>query len=241
MIVDINRRSERYLIFDESGNLGRDGRYFVLACIDTYDGNALHGIMRKKIKTARRKFPRQIPKREINRKKKVKEIKTSWAYPCVKYHILESILENNVRISYMVVDLYKVGFRLLENTNLLYEYMVKSLISNIIDRGYNRRKLNIFLDNINVAPSSKDSLENYLRIHLLYEKNLDLDIELKFIDSNSKEGYLIQAVDYVANTIYGYYEYGNGDLYFDLIRQSLDIEILYPAPRDRFKHFNKTS
>ena len=35
---------ERYLIFDESGNLGTSGRYFVIACIDTYNYKALHNV-----------------------------------------------------------------------------------------------------------------------------------------------------------------------------------------------------
>lgn len=40
---------ERYLIFDESGNLGTSGRYFVIACIDTYNYKALHNVMKRKL------------------------------------------------------------------------------------------------------------------------------------------------------------------------------------------------
>ena len=49
--------NERHLIFDESGNLGKDGRYFVIACIDTNNIKELHNIMKRKIETARLKFP----------------------------------------------------------------------------------------------------------------------------------------------------------------------------------------
>lgn len=35
-------KNERCLIFDESGNLGSSGRYFVIACIDTMNYKSLH-------------------------------------------------------------------------------------------------------------------------------------------------------------------------------------------------------
>ena len=44
---------ERCLIFDESGNLGSKGRYFVIACIDTTNAKELHNIIKRKIKKSR--------------------------------------------------------------------------------------------------------------------------------------------------------------------------------------------
>ena len=41
--------NERCLIFDESGNLGTSGRYFVISCIDTRNAKSLHNIMKKKL------------------------------------------------------------------------------------------------------------------------------------------------------------------------------------------------
>ncbi|GMG96268.1 hypothetical protein [Tepidimicrobium xylanilyticum] len=38
----------RTIAFDESGNLGSDGRYFVIACVDTYNEKSVHNIMKKK-------------------------------------------------------------------------------------------------------------------------------------------------------------------------------------------------
>ena len=48
--------NERCLIFDESGNLGSSGRYFVIACIDTKNYKALHNIMKRKLGIAKRQF-----------------------------------------------------------------------------------------------------------------------------------------------------------------------------------------
>ena len=48
---------ERCIIFDESGNLGKSGRYFVIACIDTSECKSLHNIMKRKLKIADDIFP----------------------------------------------------------------------------------------------------------------------------------------------------------------------------------------
>ena len=50
-------KNERCIIFDESGNLGSSGRYFVIACIDTKEAKSLHNIMKRKLGLAKNKFP----------------------------------------------------------------------------------------------------------------------------------------------------------------------------------------
>ena len=92
---------ERCIIFDESGNLGKAGRYFVIACIDTSECKSLHNIMKRKLKIANEKFPDM-------KKDHAHEIKAVDAYPCVKHHILECIASKNLRISYIVADLQHV-------------------------------------------------------------------------------------------------------------------------------------
>lgn len=51
-------KNERCIIFDESGNLGNLGRYFVIACIDTKECKSLHNIMKRKLKKAAESFPK---------------------------------------------------------------------------------------------------------------------------------------------------------------------------------------
>ena len=56
MIGSIALYMDRYLIFDESGNLGANGRFFVIACIDTRNHKALHNIMKRKLGAAKKLF-----------------------------------------------------------------------------------------------------------------------------------------------------------------------------------------
>ena len=43
-------KNERCIIFDESGNLGSSGRYFVIACIDTKEAKSLHKYNEKEVR-----------------------------------------------------------------------------------------------------------------------------------------------------------------------------------------------
>ena len=69
----------RYLIFDESGNLGSKGRFFVIACIDTDNYKPLNNVMKRKLGTAKKLF---IELASLH----AHEIKAKDAYPCIKYH-----------------------------------------------------------------------------------------------------------------------------------------------------------
>lgn len=104
--------NERCLIFDESGNMGTLGRYFVISCIDTRNAKALHNVMKRKLKQAGNKFP-DLKTLHVH------EIKAKDAYPCVKYHLLECIAAKDISVSYIVVDLEHIEKKLLKDKNIL--------------------------------------------------------------------------------------------------------------------------
>ena len=69
---------------------------------------SLHNIMKRKLKQAGNMFPALAAMHSH-------EIKAKDAYPCVKYHILESIISKDISISYIVVDLQHIEKRLLKD------------------------------------------------------------------------------------------------------------------------------
>ena len=215
--------NERHLIFDESGNLGKDGRYFVIACIDTDNIKELHNIMKRKIEVARVKFPTM--------KSHTNEIKASEAFPCVKYHLLECIVKKNVKISYIVADLIYVESRLLDDKNIFYNYIEVMLTKELIGTDDIGKKINIISDSKTTKVTSVDSFAGYLKAKINYEMNFDIDLNVRYLDSNAKDAYIVQAADYVANAIYAKYEYGQS-LYFDIIKDSFNI--VEEFPRDKF-------
>lgn len=214
---------DRCLIFDESGNLGIQGRYFVIACIDTCERKTLHNIMKRKLLKAKTLFPELA----IH----ANEIKATEAHPCVKHHMLECIASKKLRISYIVADLKHVEDYLLKDKNLLYNFIMKILIDSIVGQNDKGIKLNIISDNKTLKVHSKNSFEDYIKIHLNYERKLNMDIFVKYLDSDALDAYVVQAADYVANAIYSYYEYNN-NLYFDLLKDS--INVVQEFPRKKF-------
>lgn len=215
-------KGERCIIFDESGNLGNRGRYFVIACIDTMEAKSLHNIMKNKLKKAKSEFP------ELN--VHANEIKANEAYPCIKYHILESILRKNVKISYIVVDLEYVEERLLEDKNILYNYIMKIIISKLITVKDKGTKINIICDKKTTKVTSINSLKDYIKVFLNYERGYDLDLNIVELDSDAGDAYIVQAADYVANALYAYYEYNN-DLYKNIIDSKVHVVELFPKKK----------
>lgn len=215
--------NERYLVLDESGNLGTFGRYFVIACIDTNDIKALHNIMKRKIIQAGEVFPAL---KDLH----THEIKAKEAYPCVKYHILESIISKDISISYIVVDLANVRWRLLEDNNIMYNYTARLLLAKLITKKDEGTVINILFDNKTTKITSRNSLKDYIILYFTCERNLDVKINFKYMDSNSKRAYVIQAVDYVANAIYNSYEYEN-DLYMNVFKSKIKYKQHFPSKK----------
>lgn len=212
--------NERCLIFDESGNLGMSGRYFVIACVDTTNAKALHNIIKRKLKIAGEQFP-ELKTLHVH------EIKAKDAYPCIKYHILECITSKEVSISYIVVDLVHTAPNLLNDKNIMYNFASKLLISRLITAKDTGTKINILFDNKTTKIASKNSLKDYIIAYLNYEQGLNVNINFEYKDSDAGDAYIIQAADYVANAIYTCYEYDN-NLYSNILKPKIVIAEQFP-------------
>lgn len=218
--------NERCLIFDESGNLGSAGRYFVIACVDTKDYKSLHNMMKKKLGIAKCTF-QALACLHSN------EIKAKDAYPCIKYHILETIARKELSISYIVADLEHVRPNLLENKNILYNYLMKLLIDRLVSEGDNNTTLNIICDNHTTKIASGNSFEEYIKLHLIYEKEYDINLNVTYMDSDDRNAYSVQAADYVANALYGWFEYGD-KTYYHRFKSKIRNALKFP-----YKNFGK--
>ena len=217
---NISDKTQRYLLFDESGNLGSSGRYFVISCVDIFDCKSLFNIMKRKIGQAKDLFP-ELGVLHAN------EIKAKDAYPAVKYHIAECIVSKHAAVSYIVADLYHVESRLLVDKNIFYNYLMKLLICDVVSFADTGRTINIMYDMHSTKVGSVNSLEEYIKASLIYEKGYDLKLTFNSYDSNASNAYHIQAADYVANAIYTKYEYGVSS-YYDVLKPSFNKVQLFP-------------
>lgn len=191
----------RTIIIDESGNLGSEGNYFVIACVDTMNPKALKNIMRKKIHQAEKLFP-EIKKGHAH------EVKAKDAFPAVKHHMLECIASKDLCIHYIVLDKRYAKAPLMADKNIMYNYLVKIILSDAITEKDKGSSINIILDSHTVKIASTNSLKDYLKIYFNCEMGYELTMNITYVDSDSVAGYVVQAADYVANAIFTKYEHG---------------------------------
>lgn len=213
----------RYLIFDESGNLGPSGRFFVISCIDTDNYKPLYNMMQRKILQAQRLFP-------VLGSLHTHEIKAKEAYPCVKYHMAECIANKDISISYIVADLKHIKPSLLKDKNILYNFLMKLLMETIVT--HEDSEINVIYDNHTTKVGSVNSMEEYLKLSFVYERNFDVTLNFKSMDSNAKNAYHVQAADYVANALYAHYEYKVDD-YYKIYKPLVKNKLLFPQGKFR--------
>ncbi|SEU32876.1 DUF3800 domain-containing protein [Paenibacillus sp. NFR01] len=197
------------LNFDESGNLGKQGRYFTIACVAGENLKPLENIMNRSIVKVKSKFPKFTHRTEV---------KASDSNPIIKEYMLRKIASKNMQIKYIVADLEHVQPNLLDDENLLYNFMLKFLIVPLCKRR-NLKELTINLDKRSIKVGSENSFEDYIKIKVNYECGFPVKINVNYIESQNSV--LIQAADFVANAINTKYEYGY-DYYYNLIKDRIE-------------------
>ena len=70
-------------------------------------------------------------------------------------------------------------------------------------------------------------MEEYLKIVLLLENGLDIHLNFQRMDSDDSNAYAVQAADYVANALYGHFEYGD-TLYYGIISPAISKPLFFP-------------
>lgn len=197
------------LNLDESGNLGRMGKYFTIACVETDNNKPLNNVMKKAILKTKLAYPQF---------KDHQEIKASDSNVVIKDYFIRKILsKENVSVRYIVADKEHVKPQLLEDENLLYNYMLHFLILPVA-RKKNLKELVINIDKRSIKVKSAKSFEDYIILKLNYELGLDIKITVTYFESHNS--YAIQAADFLANAINSKYEYGI-DTYYNLIKNKV--------------------
>jgi hypothetical protein len=212
----LSDKIERHLILDESGNLGENGRYFVIACLETRDRPALHRSMKNKIEQIKNLFPFLAHKHEIKARKLL-------VFPTLKEDVLAAITALDVNISYIVVDKSSAGEALAGDKNALYAYLVWRLLNRVIEQRRAGEKINVICDNRSGSAVIGSQIDYAAR------KN-DLDFIIEFKDSSAADAYIVQAADYVANAIYTYYESGY-DRFLKCIRHKVGVVEKFPCQK----------
>ena len=195
------------LFVDESGNLGKKDRYFVIAFVLS--------VNKKRIKNFVKRFCAKNDYDEVKASK--------LSFPEKQKLIMKLFKIKDNKISYITVDKYKISSqRLWNDKNILFNYLFKFLIKDIVSN--TKEDINIHVDEHTIKVSSINSLQDYLRIQAYTEWGFSYNLNIIFTDSKNSK--LIQVADLAANIIYARYNYNRSHLY-NLLNISESIKFPY--------------
>ncbi len=198
------------IFIDESGNLGKKDRYFVIASIRPHNP--------KRIRNFARRFCA---------KKTLDEIKGSQLCFPEKQEILNRLKQKqDHHISYIVVDKHQLNSpNLLKDKNLCFNYLINFLLKGEIEGC--PEDIAIHIDNRTIKVGSLNSLSDYIRIKAYTEWNFAHKLNFYFPTSHNEKA--VQIIDVAANAIWAKYNYNSKHLYNLLfIKESIKF------PNDKF-------
>ena len=188
------------IAFDESGNLGKKERYFVIAGI-VPDNNIAEKRITNLVRRTRASFTSSL---------KRKELKGSLMTMPQKQRFLKNLCsKNDYRVVYLVADKNHIDPRIFADKNLTFNFLFGKLLKCFINSF--SEDLELCIDNRTVKVTSRDSLQNYLKIEAYTKWNYSHELDIHLEDSENDD--LLQAVDIIANTIYAKYNYNASHLY----------------------------
>ena len=219
------------LFIDESGNLGSQGRYFLICALE---------VQEKVIKTLSRRVSRLI-----NSFKKEKlipkdtELKGWSINEEDRFILITKILSKDIKVRYIVLDKEKATLLLkkCDDKNACYNYLVQLIVKKLIMTHKELEKINLYLDNRTVKIGNRLSLKPYLYNKLILEqlektKNVKrIEFEINYMES--KSCYLIQCADIISNSLYKKYNSDN-NMFYKKIKPYINFESKFPS-----KNFGK--
>lgn len=199
------------IFVDESGDLGMNEGYFIIAMLIAYD--------HKRIKNLTKNFCAKNNQAEI--------------HACELTFVQKQDLINKLtkqadyNVSYIVVDKMMISKKeLFKNNNLLFNYLFSFLVKDIFKA--NTDDIYFYLDNRTQKVASSNSLRDYIKIKALTEWGFTKNVVIEYYDSKLCKA--VQMADLVANSIRRKYVHQKDDFY-----NKLNIVKSIKFPRNTFR------
>lgn len=193
---------------DESGSVKKgpleEKDFFIIALVFTDNEKFLNKVFKKK----RLKI---LTEKEMAILKETKEIKGSAISEKRKADIYSSLLEKcgkNMEIGLIVLDLQRADDRLKQVSSRAFNFLIARYLSKSYTAHSKFREataISFYVDERNVATGAKFTLEEYLNTEYNIEDPIcEEAISVHYLDSKNR--YLIQLADFIANTFYRFYK-----------------------------------
>lgn len=203
------------IFIDESGDLGfteRSSEFFVVAALIVCDSLPIHRCFKKiRQNTLKKKF-KDLPEFKFNNSGKA-----------IKQRILKCIVKSEGDIAYCVLRKNQVYPHLRDKHAIVYNYLIGSLVSRIIQQILVSDDVEILVDK-SLNGIQREAFDQYL-VYKTFEKNYDTSFELPVITINHVDSCTdpcIQAVDFIAGALHYYYR-NDDDTYYQIIDERIKI------------------
>jgi hypothetical protein len=184
------------IFVDESGNLGKSGEYFVIACFIPQNYPRIKNILKR----SRIKFGGTRPLEEIKA--------SSLTFPQKQNLLNKFAISKDFSCSYIVTKKKHIKPNLLKDNNICYNYLASHLFKQIIVKNKSET-IDVFMDNHTIKIASINSLKDYIRLEAYTKWGFSGKINFAYHDSKTIPA--LQAADVVSNVVYGKYTYNKND------------------------------
>lgn len=199
------------IFVDESGNLGLNEGYFVIAMLNPSNS--------KRIKNIIKRFCAQHTVEEAHA--------CHLLFPDRQFLVDKLNQEKDYSVAYIVVDKMMVNNEaLFKSNNLLFNYLFSFLVRDIFKE--NSDNIAICLDNRNQKVASVNSLSEYIKIKAYTSWGFTKEVTFEYCDSRDVKA--LQMVDLIAHCIFKKYTSKKEDPYNKL---NISKSIKFPAERFR--------
>ncbi|MBS1007805.1 DUF3800 domain-containing protein [Leuconostoc suionicum] len=218
--------SNKFVYIDESGNFGTDGRYFTIAAVEI--NSADHQKLIRNMKRITGQVKRMFPNVATSRG----EVKAANSNVIIREYVIRKIIKSYFVIRYITVDLTKIDKVLLNNQNILYNYLVSYIVKPTIKKLGSGDKVSFYIDERNQAVKNGFNIDEYIKHIAWFEmRKYELNLQVKLVKSHKFEG--IQVADFIVHAIECKFEY-ECELFLDKIRPRIGTRQHFP-----YKEFGK--
>jgi len=182
------------VFIDESGDLGYNEGYFIIAMLVAHNP--------KRVKNIIKKFCAYHSLSEAHA--------SDLNFPKKQFLVNTLTKQQDYDVSYIIVDKMMIKEkRLFKSNNLLFNYLFSFLVKDIIKASFD--DIHFYLDNRTQKVASANSLKEYITIKAYTEWGFSKNLFLEY--KNSKELKALQMADLMANCIRRKYQWKTVDFY----------------------------
>jgi hypothetical protein len=205
-----------YVFIDESGDLGfteNSSKYYVVAAVETDNELKISRVFKKVRETLKKK------------KKNIPEFKFTKSDNIVRKRILKGLVKAELTFSAVILQKKQVYNYLRDQKQIIHNYLTGFIAESLCPNYLDKREIHIIIDKF-INKKDRKNFDWYLRVKIenCFIQNDKVPPKILIYHENSQNSAGLQAADFIAGSIFRYYE-RQDSTYYDIIKDNIRVEI----------------